>query len=51
MEENEALRGRLTTNEERGKEYGENLVKLKQDQEGWIKVHEEKIIGFKEVMK
>lgn len=51
VRENEELRERLTVNEERGKEQGENLVMLKQKQEGWVKVHEEKIVSFEEIMK
>lgn len=49
--ENGALLERLNIGEERGKEQTESLKKLKHEQEGWVKTHEENIVDFKEVMK
>ncbi len=50
VEENVALRERLIISEERGKEQGQNLVKLQHEQEGWARVQEEKIVDFREII-
>lgn len=51
VEENEALRERQSISEERSKEQVENLIKLKREQEGLVRVQDEKIIDFREIMK
>lgn len=51
MNENKTLKQRLAVSEVRGREQGEDLAKLKQEQVGWAKTQKENIVDFKEVIK
>ena len=51
VEENCKLKKRLDDSDERVTEQRDDLVKLKQDQEGWMKVQKDKVVDFGEIMK